>query len=198
MAQLHYTWYDDIFSNVQVDMKKLYLENNESITLTSNHFVYVHGGGMLTMSSSSININGNVYQNENEFEVMRAQDVSVGDYLFYHDTKLRLNVQLVKITDIENVQAEKRVIFTRKPFVLINDVIASPYIGPHAMYHYIFHFVFETMVNLLYQQVNYNQLFVSIVSALLVLVSFAIHYGVQILCAMTCVQLVCRRARNIK
>ena len=191
MAQLHYTWYEDIFSDLKVDMKKLYLENNESITLTNSHFIYVHVGEIPNANSS----NCNVYENdhENEFKIMKAEDVAIGDYLFYHDIKSQLDVQLVKIADIENVEAEKRVIFTMKPFVLINNVIASPYIGPHAMYHYIFHFIFKTMVNLLYQRVDYNQLFISFISTLLVLVSFAIHYGGHIVFVMIFGQWVCKR-----
>ena len=41
MEQLHYEWYDEIFSDLKVDMKQLHLENNHSITLTNDHFIYV-------------------------------------------------------------------------------------------------------------------------------------------------------------
>ena len=178
MAQLHYKWYDELFSDLKVDMKQLHLENNHSISLTNDHFIYVQN-----------NFKGNesTYANNDEFKIMQASDVKIGDYLYYYEVD-NDNVKSLKVINITNSEAEKRAIYTLKPFVLINNVIASPYIGPEPICHYVWHFIFKLFVNV-FGNAPFNQIFFSIGSLCAVLGAYSIHcnpIATSVLCGIIC------------
>ena len=116
LIKIHYDWYDQ--KDQYVTMRTLCLENNvSSITLSPDHFIFIN------------NID------TGKPMVIQAQQVKIGDKLYYYDHG-KNDTFLLKVSQIdENVKRQKRVIFGLSEYVLINNIVASPFVGPHPIYH---------------------------------------------------------------
>ena len=116
---MHFHWYNN--KDMLVPMRKIYLSNNISnanITLTNDHFIY-------KMSKNDESI------------VVAAKDVIIGDKLYYYNVNLvNNNIEELSVIKIEdNIYGKKRAFWTMSKYVLVNNIIASPFVGPSADLH---------------------------------------------------------------
>ena len=151
LMKIHYSWYDN--AHDYYSMRKIYLENNASITLSYDHFIFIQDVIM------------------KQPKVIQSESVNIGDALYHYDHDTETS-ELLRVSEIEeNVMSQKRVFFTIKPYLLVNDVVVSPYIGPHPIYHTILHKVFKNIVFIAYV------LPLQYVLSLISLVGFFLIYG---------------------
>ena len=116
LMRVHYGWYDQ--KDSLAPMRTIHLENNiSSITLSYDHFLFI-----------------NDYDN-NKSKVIPSKDIQIGDTLFYFDEN-KNQTSLIAVSGIdENVMKRYRVIFGLSQYILVNNIVASPFVGPHPIYH---------------------------------------------------------------
>ena len=116
LMRVHYGWYDQ--KDSLTPMRTIHLENNiSSITLSYDHFLFI-----------------NDYQN-NVLKVIPSKDIQIGDTLFHFDENKNKS-SLIAVSRIdENVMKQYRIIFGLSQYILINNIVASPFVGPHPIYH---------------------------------------------------------------
>ena len=152
LLRIHYEWYDN--NNTYYPMRKLYLKNNVSITLSDDHFVFKWD---------------NV---TNKPQVIQSELIEIGDVLYYYDHNGTNQKKLIEVTDIEqNVMAQKRVFFTMSEYVLVDDIVASPFIGPHPIYHEILYRLFISNIFLI------RNIWPSFMSSMFSFIGIFVMYG---------------------
>ena len=158
--KIHYSWYDN--GNDYYPLRMLHFNHSEgnnddalfnSISLSDDHLIFILD-----------NVTG-------EPKLVQAGHVKIGDMLYYsnfdccsddnynyndndtdddhdgHDT-FDESLELVTVTDISQVaMCQKRVIFTTDPYLLVNNIAVSPYVGAHPIYHDILHAIFVFLAN---------------------------------------------------
>ena len=123
LIRVHYEWYDQ--NDEYVSMRTLYLEHNISaITLSHDHIIYVDGNNGTAVTAPT---------------VVQSGDVGIGDKLFYYDHDMNETLLVIVSKIEESVMRQKRVIFGLSEYTLINDIVASPFVGPHPSYHLLSH-----------------------------------------------------------
>ena len=111
--RLHYHWYNN--KNEFVLMKRIYVSKNEFITMTYDHLIYI--------KKSSHNYNNYNYN----YEIIKCQDIKIGDILYYFNCKKNKLIFKSVIKIENNILCNKRSYFGLSPFVLVNNIIASPF-----------------------------------------------------------------------
>ena len=118
-------------------MRMLTLAGNASITLSHTHFIFAHAGEGEDAAAQ---------EDCQEPELVRARDVRVGDRLLHHDVASGRTAAVPVVAIEPDVRRQKRAFFLASPFVLVNNVSASPYMGAHPALAVYQHAVFATTV----------------------------------------------------
>jgi len=144
LAKAHYSFFDGGYQ--LSPMRTLWLEDLErdraqdgwkatsfshSITLSHTHFIYVlQGDAASTNSSAGAGAEVDEQKSMEPLPVLlHAQDVKAGDCLIYYDVVTSQAVPLRVVHVEEGVQRIKRAFFMASPYVLVNNISASPYMG---------------------------------------------------------------------
>ena len=127
MAKVHYSAFDGgrQFSS----MRTLVLASNASITLSHTHFIFAQAGG-----------------DDAAQELVRARDVQVGDWLLHHDVSTGETAAEPVVSIEPDVRRQKRSFFLTSPYVLVNNISASPYMGAHPAIAPLQHFFYAATV----------------------------------------------------
>ena len=154
--KIHYSWYDN--GNDYYPLRMLHFNHSEgnndndvlfnSISLSDDHLIFI----LDNVTSQP--------------KLVQAGHVKIGDMLYYSNfhccsngndnindvnddgDTLDESLELVTVTDISQVaMCQKRVIFTTDPYLLVNNIAVSPYVGAHAIYHHILHAIFVFLAN---------------------------------------------------
>ena len=139
LLRLHYSKYDN--STKRFAMHRLYLDtsnnvNGSSITMSSNHFIYILPRGTNSNCENNLKFKQPV--------LIPASQVKVGDLVYYYnyngrngsDEKLQV-CRVLKIDD--SIEDYARIAFTKSKYMLVDNIIASPYVGPLPIFASIEH-----------------------------------------------------------
>ena len=126
-AKVHYSAFDG--GHQLSSMRALTLATNASITLSHTHFIFVHAAADAA-----------------EQQLVRARDVRVGDRLLHHDVPSGRTAAVPVVAIDEQVMRQKRSFFLTSPFVLVNNISASPYMGAHPAIAAAQHACYSAMV----------------------------------------------------
>ena len=127
MAKVHYSAFDG--GRHLSSMRTLVLASNASITLSHTHFIYAHADDDAAAQ-----------------ELVRARDVRIGDRLLYHDVSTGETAAVPVVSIESQVMRQKRSFFLTSPYVLVNNISASPYMGAHPAIAPLQHACYATTV----------------------------------------------------
>ena len=127
MAKVHYSAFDG--GRHLSSMRTLVLASNASITLSHTHFIYAHADDDAAAQ-----------------ELVRARDVRIGDRLLHHDVSTGETAAVPVVSIESQVMRQKRSFFLTSPYVLVNNISASPYMGAHPAIAPLQHACYATTV----------------------------------------------------
>ena len=116
-------------------------------------------------------------------ELWLTCDVRVGDRLLHHDVVSGIT-RAARVTRVDaDVRREKRAFFLPSPHVLVNDIVASPYMGAHPSIAAWQHAVFD-VVRRGSPHTTLTQAFVTATAAPFILLNTAAQHAFDLLPAL--------------